>query len=339
MATRKDVAERAGVSPSTVSYVLSGKRTISGATRARVEQAIRELEYTPNAAARALAGAHSGLIALHFPVGSTGPNTTEFEYLTSISQQAQARGYHMLLLSTPSEDLDSLVGLISSQAVDGVLLMEIRLEDPRIPALRGTDLPFALLGRPEDTDGLVCVDDDFELLGDKAVEHLVSQGHHHIAYISQEASYLEAGHGPARRTLAALEKSATNRGAELLHLTAESSINGGESVLDQVLGHFPRPTAVIGFNELAITGLVRAAPSRGVTIPHDLSVVGLSFPSTIAEILSPPLTTVAPSPRDLAAASVDALAEVIGGRAASSNELLLEPTLTVRRSSATPQGR
>ena len=97
MATRDDVARLAGVSPSTVSYVISGRRTISDATKAKVLSAMRELNYTPDAFAQGLAGSRRGILALHFPTSVDGYSSTEFEYVTAAMERARALGAEVLL--------------------------------------------------------------------------------------------------------------------------------------------------------------------------------------------------------------------------------------------------
>ena len=92
-----DVARAAGVSRSTVSYVLSGARPISEATRERIIRVMRELDYTPNVLAQGLAGKRAGIIALLHPPGEQGLNLTEFEYIQTAAEQVRADGYHLLL--------------------------------------------------------------------------------------------------------------------------------------------------------------------------------------------------------------------------------------------------
>ncbi len=333
MVTRKDVARRAGVSPSTVSYVISGERAISTETRERVERVMRELDYTPNAIARSLAGTRRGIVALHFPAGHRGLNTTEFEYLTAAAQRARRHGYHALLWSDAVDDVDSLRSLLGSQMVDGLIIMEVLTEDPRVPLLRAAGVPFTLIGRPSDTEGLVCVDDDFDVLAAHAIDHIADLGHHEVLYLTHSADDLDAGHGPGVRTLEALEEAARRRRIHLSRFHAESATRGGHEAFAHLRSLSPAPTAVIGFNELAVAGLLRAASLADVAIPTDLTVVALSLADVAAEMLTPPLTTVSPSASKLATIAVDALVDLIEGRAALETPALVTPVLTVRGSS------
>lgn len=333
MVTRKDVALRAGVSPSTVSYVISGERAISPETRERVERVMRELDYTPNAIARSLAGARKGIVAVHFPARELGLNTTEFEYLNSAAQRARAHHFHTLLWSESVDDVDGLRELIGSQMVDGLLLMEVRTSDPRIPMLRATGIPFTLIGRPDDVDGLVCVDDDFVSLADQAIDHVADLGHRNVLYLALPAETVSTGHGPAVRTLHALEAAAQRRGLRLSRFHAASSTRGGHETFAHLESMTPRPTAVIGFNELATAGLLRAAMIAGVSVPAELTVVELSIADVAAEMLMPPLTTVSPSATAIAARAMDTLVDQIARREIPHPVTLITPTLTIRGSS------
>lgn len=334
MVTRKDVAQRAGVSASTVSYVISGARPISAETRERVERVMRELDYTPNAIAQSLAGSRKGIIALHFPVDRRGLNTTEFEYLSAATQRARERGCHTLLWSGPVDDVDGLRSLVASQMVDGVVLLEVFTDDPRIAMLQAAGARFSLIGRPADADGLVWVDDDFDTLAALAVDHVADLGHRRLFYLAPPSDELQRGHGAAVRTLATLRHATERRGLTLTVFAAERSTHGGHRAFAQLQAATPRPTAVLTFNELAISGLLHAAATAGVSIPDDLTVVALSHADVVAEMLSPPLTTVSPSPTELATLAVDGLMDVIAGRERGAATSLVQPRLTVRASSA-----
>lgn len=335
--TRRDVARLAGVSASTVSYVLSGERAISAATKARVEQAIEELGYTPNAFARGLAGSRGGIVALHYPHSAHGLSSTEFEYVWAATARARQRGYHLLLWSNSIDDIDGLGSLISQRLVDGVILMEVRTVDPRISILKKHRVPFATIGRPEDADGVAFVDDDFESLGEQAVEHVAGLGHRHVVFLSQPLVTLERGYGPIVRTTKALQAAATRYGIDLTIINAEDTVKGGHYAFAQLAASVPQPTAVISFNESATPGLVHAAALAGVAIPADLTVVAVALGHAAADMLTPPLTTVSPPSAVLATKAMDLLADLIEEKAVEQLQELVLPTLTVRESSAVPR--
>src|SRR4051794_40441798 len=171
MSTMSDVARRAGVSLSTVSYVLSGKRAISEATRLRVQAAIEELDFHPNQLGRALANQRSNTIALLFPALARGIGELQLEFVTSAAETAGKHGYSFLLSISPDEDME--VGRLAQRGfTDGLILMEIKMHDARVELLRRKRFPFAMIGQREDNEGISFVDVDFHDAAREAVRFL-----------------------------------------------------------------------------------------------------------------------------------------------------------------------
>ena len=333
-ATRDDVARLAGVSSSTVSYAISGRRTISVATRRRVEAAMAELNYTPNAFARGLAGSRGGILALHYPSGSRGVTSSEYEYVAAATDRARERGYHLLLWSTPVDDVEGLASLVSEGLVDGVVLMELTAVDDRVPVLTKARVPFTNIGRPDDVDGLWFVDADYEALGRLAVGHLVDLGHRRAFFLSQRVGPRERGSGPLARASRALHGAAAEQGLALDVHEAVVTVAGGRRAFDSFWASSSRPTAVVAFNETALAGFVQGAALAGCAVPRDVSVVALSIGDLAADMTSPPLTTVSPPGVELASAAVDHLVDRLEGLRHDAPHLLVAPQLMVRGSSA-----
>ena len=150
MATRADVARLAGVSPATVSYAISGKAPISEETRDRVYAAMRELQYTPNVMAQALAGRRSRIIAMLLPSQERALSNADMEYMLGAASAARELGYHLLLWPTVDRDVEEVVALGQAGLLDGVILMEVRMQDERVALLRDAKVPFSLIGRTAD---------------------------------------------------------------------------------------------------------------------------------------------------------------------------------------------
>jgi len=129
MPTMSDVAKRAGVALSTVSYALNGTRPVSTETRKRIFTAMDELGYRPHALARGLASKRSRIIALLFPTPERGLGFTELEFVTSAANAARDSGYNLLLWSSEIHDQDEMYHLTRQGLVDGVVVMEVCLED------------------------------------------------------------------------------------------------------------------------------------------------------------------------------------------------------------------
>lgn len=126
MATMNDIAKRANVAVSTVSYALNGTRPISAETRARIEAAMEELGYRPHALARGLASKRSRIIALLFPPRACGLGTTDFQIVTGAADAAREHGYHLLLSPLPTHDREATEQLTMQGLIDGAVVMEMR---------------------------------------------------------------------------------------------------------------------------------------------------------------------------------------------------------------------
>lgn len=182
MVTSKDVARLAGVAQSTVSYVMSGRRTISPETRRRVESAIAELAFQPNAGARALKSQRTRVIGLVVPFGAGADTSGLLPFIETIATCAREQD-HDILLVTRDEGSAGLTRLASRSLCDAIVLMDIEAHDARIPVAAALPVPVILIGLPDDPLGLPCVDLDFDRAGRLAVDHLAATGHDRIVLL------------------------------------------------------------------------------------------------------------------------------------------------------------
>jgi DNA-binding LacI/PurR family transcriptional regulator len=194
-----DVAERAGVSISTVSYALTGKRPISAKTRERVQRAIDELGYRPNAGARSIRTGTTDIIGMVIPVAPDVRADIQMRFVLAVLQQARSYGKNVLLL-TSEDGMDEVRNLTTSAAVDGLVAMEIQVHDPRVPVLSALSRPTVLIGTPADPRELPHVDFHFAEAGAVCARYLLDLGHRDIGYLgqSQQAFDREAGKAPFR---------------------------------------------------------------------------------------------------------------------------------------------
>jgi DNA-binding LacI/PurR family transcriptional regulator len=291
VATMNDVARLAKVSVSTVSYVLTGARPISQRTRDKVLAAMSELDYQPNAMARGLASRRSTLLGLLLPMNERGGfGATETAFVTGAAAAASAAGYHLMLHPLPTSDLEALRQLGSRRLLEGVLLMEVRLEDERVKLLRRLGVPLVLMGRTEDPTGLPYVDIDFDQTVRDAVAHLVGLGHRRIVYVNHSPDILGAGYGPARRTQDAYLTAMAGHGLVPLMIAAEDSADGGRVAIGTALAQAPDLTAVLAMNESAVFGMLGELARRGSRVPDDVSVVSMVTSPQVAELATPALT-------------------------------------------------
>ena len=334
MVTLADVARHAGVSSSTVSYVLSGKRAISEETRHRVEHSVIELGYHPNAGARALAARRSHIIALVVPLRADVYVPIMMEIAISVTMAARQYGYDVLLL-TNDEGPDGVRRVAASGLADGVILMDVELDDERIPALRAQGTQAALIGLPDDPRGLSCVDHDFAGAGALCADHLADLGHREIAFIGYGSGVYHRHAGYAERTIAGFRERGEQRGLRFLHRPCEGTYESTAGTLARILADRPDTTGFVVQNEGAIGPLLSLLRTSGRTVPEDASVVALC-PDQLAEQHAPRLTAVAGPTQELGRVAID---QVIGritaaarGEEPDDELVLLTPVLTVRES-------
>ncbi|MBE7190487.1 LacI family DNA-binding transcriptional regulator, partial [Jatrophihabitans endophyticus] len=199
MVRMQDVAERANVSIATVSFVVNGTKKVSDSTRIRVESAMSELGFTRNVVARALASRRSRLIALVFPDLDTRGNWSALQFVHGASNAAAERDHHLILWPVANDPV-ALREYLDGGLVDGVLAMEVQLEDPRVPVLDASGTPYVLIGRTADTSGYAFADVDFESTTAAALEELHALGHRRVALLLEQPGALGASaYGPPVR--------------------------------------------------------------------------------------------------------------------------------------------
>ncbi len=312
MTTMKDVAKAAGVSLSTVSYALNQNRPISQETRERVLAAIEELGYTRNAAARTLAGDRSHVLALILPPSVEGFGATIWQFVESAAAAAEEHGYSLVIWPFSRGESDKVDRLIRQRLADGVLVMEIALDDERVDALVKARVPFTMIGRTGRLEGLSWVDIDFESVVTVALDRLTALGHSHIALLNHSPSQVEGRYGAAIWTRDAFLDQAARRGLQAFHLPCDETALAGHEAAGAILGHDPATTAVITLNETATIGLIAGFMARGVAVPDQVSLIGLATSPAVATMSVPPLTALQAPSRDLGRTAVQELIEVLG---------------------------
>jgi DNA-binding LacI/PurR family transcriptional regulator len=329
VATLADVARHAGVAASTVSYVLSGKRSVSEETRRRVRASIEELGYHPHAGARALASSRSNVLALVVPLRGDLYVPVMMEIAIGVTTAARGFGYDVLLL-TNDEGSDGIRRVASSARADAVILTDIGLHDDRLATLRALQVDAVLVGVPADPGGLDCVDLDFEAAGRLCVSHLAELGHREIAFIGEATGIYERHTGFAERTLRGVRAAAAEHGAALVYRPCEASYEAAAGVLARILEERPHTTGLIVQNEAIIPPLMSLLRTAGRLVPEHVSVVAIC-PDQLAEQTSPRLTSVTMPARELGTRAVELLmSRLLDGSVGGVR--LIPPALTVRGS-------
>ena len=255
-----EIARRAGVSRSTVSYALSGKRAVSEETRRRIQAVIDELDYRPNAAARALKEGRTRTLGLVIPPASLRLTDMQLGFVASVVEAA-ARADLDVLLSPSGGDHDrSFERVVTGRRVDGVILMEIRLRGrPGHPA--AADRPAVRHHRAHrrTREGMSWVDVDYATLIARCVHHLADLGHRHVALINRSAELVAAGYGPGHRALAGFTEAVAERGLTGVDLCCADDAAGGRGLHGADCAPSTRRSPPIAtINEAALPGIQRA---------------------------------------------------------------------------------
>lgn len=291
MATMQDVARLASVSLSTVSYALSDMRPVSAATKMRIAAAMAELGYQRNAAARSLASRRSRVLALTFPAMQQGLGGTVTEFVASAAETATQHGYHLVLWPLGAHQSREIRDLARQGLADGVLLMEVRLEDPRVEALLGAGVPFTMIGRTAQVADLSYVDIDFAQTTEDAVGHLAALGHERIAFLNHSEASRADGYAPTIRAEDGYASAMRRRGLVPHAILCDENPGAGRAAMAGLLAREPGLTAVITMNEIATFGATVELQSRDLQIPRDFSVLSIVTSPGIGAMSNPPLTT------------------------------------------------
>jgi DNA-binding LacI/PurR family transcriptional regulator len=323
------IAERAGVALSTVSYVLSGKRAVSPKMRARVLEAIEELDYRPHRPARALASGASHTIALFLPSPQWQLLPVQQTFVAGVTEATSASDY-ALLLSTAATDPDTIAHLVAGGRADGVILMETLLEDARVERLRSAGYPFALIGRTHDTTGISYVDMDFGAAVETSLEHLARLGHTCVALLNFPADLLEAGYTSALIARDVFERRAPEFGIRPIHIPCSHTPSEAFAVAARLLRSEPECTAAITTG-WQFTGLLSALRAADLHVPDDFSIVSV-IASQFAEMLTPALTGVDWPAFDAGRTAAEMLIEQLTTQNAPPRQQLVAARLVVRES-------
>jgi DNA-binding LacI/PurR family transcriptional regulator len=331
MATIGDVAEYAGVSRSTVSHALSGKRPISVATRERINEAIATLNFTPNAGAKALATSKSSIMGLIVPFTPEEFAPATMQYVLVVSETARSLGYDVLMV-TEVDGARGITRVTESNLVDGVLLLDVKRHDDRVESVLGARQPGVLVGYAEGNDQLDSVDLDFAAAGRMLVRHLFDLGHRRVIFITFPEELFAQNVGFALRFRDAVDVTARELGVTLDVVHGATDPAARYRVVGAALDAHRDATALLVHNEGALVDLPMLLAERQLSVPGDLSVVSV-FPDQFGGMFSLPYTAVEASPKPVAARAVQLLASRIADPDRAVTSELLAPVLIDRGSS------
>jgi DNA-binding LacI/PurR family transcriptional regulator len=326
-----EIAKRAGVSRSTVSYALSGKRPVSAATVRRINEVIAELGYRPNASARALAEGRTRTLGLVIPPASRRLTDVQLGFVASVVEAAAGHDLDVLLSPSGGDHDRSFERIVTGRRVDGVILMEILLDDPRVDRLAHGALPFVSIGHVEHPGASWWVDVDYATLVRRCVQHLADLGHQHVVLINRSAELVAAGYGPALRATTGFQEAVDQRGLSGHAVCCADEPAAGTACFEDVRARWPEVTAAVTINEAALPGLQRGLHHAGLAVPRDFSVTGV-IANRLAEDFHPPLTAADVPAEEMARLAMDLLVEQMASPDATPRFALLEPPISLRSS-------
>ncbi|MFJ3230601.1 LacI family DNA-binding transcriptional regulator [Streptomyces sp. NPDC086787] len=290
--TLEAVAARAGVSRATVSRVVNGGDGVREPLAQRVREAVEELGYVPNQAARSLVTKRHDAVAVVIAEPETRVFADPFFalQLRGISKELTAHDNQLVLLLTEGRDDHTRVArYLAGGHVDGALVFSLHLDDPLPALINGAGVPTVFGGRPGWTDrphGAVYVDSDNRGGAREAVRHLVGLGRRRIAHIT----------GPLDQT-SAVDRLDGYRDVVAtpdprLIAVGDFTPAGGERATRELLDRSPDLDAVFAANDLTAAGALRVLRERGLRVPEDIAVIGFDDMLPVAEQTDPPLTTI-----------------------------------------------
>ncbi len=331
--TLEEVAALAGVGRGTASRVINGGEKVSEHSRQAVENAIAELGYVPNAAARALVTRRTDAVAL--VIAESEERVFGEPFFAGVirgigTALGEADRQLVLLLAQASRRSGGLDHYLTRQHVDGVLLLSLHDDDELPERIRAHGVPLVVGGRAREDITTDFVDVDNVQGAELAVRHLVDRGRQRIATIAGPADMV-AGSSRFQGYVAALT-AAGHEVDERLVGRGDFGQDSGEEAMRDLLVRAPDLDGVFCANDLMATGALRALQAAGRRVPDDVAVVGFED-APIAASTTPPLTTIHQSPEEMGRAMVELLLEATGTSGEPQPGRMLPTHLVVRGSS------
>lgn len=333
--TSQQVAKRAGVSRSTVSFVLNDVPGISigQETRQRVLQAAKELGYVPSAAARTLVSGQTRTIGLIIH-GAHHLQVDPFisQVLHSLIDISRQKGFRVIVEAVEQVgENGSYVQLVQAKQIDGLVVLNPRSDDRQLPALIEQGFPVVLIGTLKHPKEHAVI---HRSCAEAVVHHLLELGHERVAHISYAPLHYLTAKSRLRGYQRALAKAGVAYDETLVHLGNYSAESGYQAMRALLEGH-AKPSAVFAGNDTIAIGALAAIHQAGLTVPKDIAVIGYDD-IPIAPFTVPPLTTVRTPAAEQGRLAGEMLINLMQGRPPAERHITLTSQLIVRQSCGAP---
>ncbi|MCS3432511.1 ribose operon transcriptional repressor RbsR [Klebsiella sp. BIGb0407] len=328
MATMKDVARLASVSTSTVSHVINNDRFVSEATRKKVDDAIKTLNYAPSALARSLKLNQTHTIGMLITASS---NPFYSELVRGVERSCFERGYSLVLCNTEGDEqrMNSNLETLLQKRVDGLLLLSTESHHPSIEIMnRYPGVPTVMMDWSP-FDGGDVIQDNSLLGGEIATQYLIDKGYTRIACIGGPVDK-----SPSCMRLDGYRKAMQNAGLPILpgyEVIGDFEFHGGYEAMLKLLSLETPPEAVFSSNDAMAVGIYQALYQSSLTVPKDMAVVGYDD-IELARYMTPPLTTIHQPKDELGELAVDVLIKRMAQPDLAQQCLQLTPKLIARGS-------
>jgi DNA-binding LacI/PurR family transcriptional regulator len=332
--TLEDVAKQAGVSMKTVSRVVNNEKDVSEETRQRVLKVIEDVGYVPHVQAQRLASGRTLSVALHYPLTNPGliSNQVELNFITGVAMGVAQENYFFNLMTGQLTPAD-LLKLCRGAHADGLILMQIAMQDWRVKLLQENNYPFVIIGRCGDNQGVSFIDLDFENAMLAVFAHLVNLGHQHIGFLAFPESWRQQGLGPAVRALEGFECAVNTFNLAPLYRESGQTVESAYAATNDLLRENPRLTAFVVMHNTMAVGALSALQDIGRKVPDDCSLIGIAFGNE-GELIIPPLTAINWSGHDIGQQAAQMLIRQLQMEGSVPEQILVPPKLDIRRSTA-----
>ncbi|GAB2483704.1 LacI family DNA-binding transcriptional regulator [Streptosporangium sandarakinum] len=333
--TIADIAERAGVSKGAVSFALNGRPGVAEATRARILQVAKEMNWRPHSAARALGGARAEAVGLVIarPARTLGVEPFFAQLLSGLQAGLSARSValHLLIVEDAEAEMEVYREWASAHRVDGFVMVDLKVRDPRVEVLEELGVPAVVLGGPGGHGGLssVWADDREAMLS--VLEYLAALGHRRVAHVAGLPGFRHT-----QRRVRALRDSVRRLGlADAVSVPTDFSDSEGAAATRTLLSRPRRPTAVVYDSDVMALAGLGVAGEMGVRVPDELSIVAFDD-SVLTRIAHPAITALSRDTFVFGRRLAEVMLEVIDEPGLRRDVRTATPRLTVRESTAPP---
>jgi DNA-binding LacI/PurR family transcriptional regulator len=326
-----DIARLAGVSTSAVSLALNGRTGVSSGTRDRIVQIAEELGWYPNVAARALTGRPVSAvgIALSRPARFLGVEPFFMSFLAGMEGHLSRLGSSLLMhiAGSPAEEITTYRRWASERRIDGLVVMDLRVDDPRPKVIRDLALPSVVVGDPRYAGGLPSVWTADAVAVSAAVTRLVGLGHTLLARVSERSDLVHT-----RIRTEAFRRACLDAGLPApCVVEADATSDGGRQTTRELMARPRRPTAILYDNDVMAVAALGALRESGLAVPDDVSLLAHDD-SLLCEITSPPLSALSRDVHAYGSHAAQLLLREIQAPGSAGSELDATPVLVERGS-------